>query len=80
MALEEKVERLLVVGSAATGYLMCESFGQMHKYAEDLMKGPILTSSFGNREFAASLREKAKPDFIAAIKAVNEELAQEDDG
>lgn len=68
------LNRLMVVGSAATGHLMCD-FSDMHEYIEEIMGRPVYTQEMGNDSIAAEIRERAKPDFVAAITSAQEVLA-----
>ncbi len=67
------LKRLTVVGSAATGFLMCD-FSDMHEYIEGIMGRPVMTGEMGNKECAAEIREKANPDFVAAIKQAKDAI------
>jgi hypothetical protein len=49
--------------SAYTGFL-CGEFSWMHQYAEKLINTPITTLQFGDADFVAELKQKAKPDFV----------------
>lgn len=57
-------KREAAIVSAYTGYMLGD-FNDMHRYAEEVMKSPILSSTFGRTVFAQALREAAKPDFVA---------------
>lgn len=69
----EALERLMVVGSAATGFLMCD-FSDMHGYIEKMMGRPVYTHEMGTGPTANKIRELAKPDFVAAITAAQAAL------
>lgn len=56
--------REAAIVSAYTGFMIGE-FSDMHEYAEHLLGEPVFTSTFGNPDFAAHLRAKAKADFCA---------------
>ncbi len=61
------LKRLMVTGSAATGFLMCE-FSDMHEYVEQLLGRPVFTAEMGDKTTAEKIRHAAGDDFRAAIK------------
>lgn len=63
----EALERLTLTGSAATGRMMCE-FDELHEYIERILERPVFTHEMGIDSIAKEIREKAQPDFVAAIK------------
>lgn len=73
--LRETLERLMVVGSAATGFLMCD-FGDMHQYIEEIMGRPVYTHEMGTGSVMNEIQKKAKPDFVAVIGKATAALAQ----
>lgn len=56
-------KRECAIVSAYTG-MLCGEFSWMHEYVEELFCGPVFTSQFGDKEFAAKIKEMAKPDFV----------------
>jgi hypothetical protein len=56
-------KREAAIVSAFTGYLLGD-FSDMHKYAEEIMSGPIWTHQFGDKQFTKKLKAAAKPDYI----------------
>jgi hypothetical protein len=56
--------REAAIVSAYTGYLI-GSFGEMHKYVEDIMGRPVWTHEMADVDVMDQIREKAKPDFVA---------------
>lgn len=65
------LKRLMVVGSAATGYMMSD-FSDMHEYVEQIMERPVFTHEMGSEGIAEEIRKKAHPDFVLAIQAARE--------
>ena len=63
----EVLKRLMVVGSAATGFLMSD-FSDMHEYIEEIMERPLSPHERGDSRFAEAIKKKAHPDFVAVIK------------
>lgn len=66
----EAIERVLVVGSARTGVLMCENFSTMHEYVEQIMGGSAWTHMMGDEKYAAEIRAAAADDFVTALQAL----------
>ena len=64
----EALKRLTIVGSAATGFLMCE-VSDMHKYVEEIMGRPVFTHEMGDKDTAEKIRHAAGDDFREAIGA-----------
>ena len=52
-----------VVITAVTGCLCVPSFGEFHKYVEELMDRPVWTHEMGSKVFAEELKLRAKPEF-----------------
>ena len=56
-------KREAAIVSAYTGFLI-GSFGDMHKYVEEIMGRPVFTHEMGYKKIADEIREKSKNDFI----------------
>ena len=50
--------------TAYTG-IVCGSVSDFQAYAEALLKRPVLTHEFGDREVMAEIKEAARADFMA---------------
>lgn len=61
--------------SAYTGFL-CGSFSAFHEYAEQIMKHPIWTHQFGDKEMAAKIKEASKADFLKLCEDICEEATE----
>ncbi len=57
-------KRQAAIIGAFTGFTV-GPFADIHEYAEEVFGRPCWTHEFGNEEFAASLKEKARADFLA---------------
>ena len=57
--------------TAFTGTLFGE-FDDFHRYAQKLLDTPIFTHSFGDPKVWASLKEAARPEFIALMETITE--------
>lgn len=63
-----KRESLIV--SAYTGYMICENFGDLHEFIEEVMERPVFTHELASEEFNSELREKLQPQIIDIIKNI----------
>ena len=71
----EALERLTIVGSAATGFLM-SSFSDMHEYVEELLGRPVFNAEMGDKDTAEKIRHAAGEDFREAIEAARAAIEQ----
>ncbi len=69
------LDRLMGVGSAATGHLMC-GFSDLHGYIEEIMGRPVFTHEMGVKSIAAEIAEKAKQPFVEAIEQARAALTK----
>lgn len=56
--------REAAIVSAYTGYLVGD-FTDLHNYAAQLMERPIWAHELANKDLAAEISRRAKPDFVA---------------
>ena len=56
-------KREAAIVSAYTGILIGE-FGDFHKYAEEIIGGPIWTHKFGDKKFTNKIKELSRNDFL----------------
>ena len=61
-----KQEAVLV--SAYTGFLLTNSFADVHKFCEDLLGRPIWTHEFADEKVQMEIQEKCKPLIIEIIE------------
>lgn len=57
MTQEEKV-----IVSAYTGYLLCDSFSDVHEYVEKILGRPVWTHEFADERIHKEIREAARAD------------------
>lgn len=57
-------KREAAIVSIYTGILI-GTFGEAHKYAEEIMGEPIWTHEFASKALWGKLKELSKPDFMA---------------
>lgn len=63
---DELTTRQAIIISAFTGTLCC-NFGVYHKAVEEKMQRPVFTHEFGDREFAAEVKEVFREEFMSII-------------
>jgi hypothetical protein len=61
-----KQEAVLV--SAYTGFLLTNSFADVHKFCEDLLGRPIWTHEFADEKVQREIQEKCKPLILEMIE------------
>ena len=61
-----KQEAVLV--SAYTGFLLTNSFADVHKFCEDLIGRPIWTHEFEDEKVQREIQEKCKPLILEMIE------------
>lgn len=65
-----KKEAILV--SAFTGFLLTESFSDVHEFCEDLLGRPIWIHEFASKKVQDEIREKCKPLILEMIDSETE--------
>ena len=55
-----KEEKIIV--SAYTGYLLCDSFSDVHEYVEKILGRPVWTHEFADEMIHKEIREAARSD------------------
>ena len=68
-----KEEKIIV--SAYTGYLLCDSFSDVHEYVEKVLGRPVWTHEFADTRFQQNIRDAVKPDLarICGWEKANEQ-------
>jgi hypothetical protein len=57
-----------VLVSAYTGYLLTNSFGDVHEFCEKLLGRPIWTHEFAMEGVQKEIRDKCKPMILEMIR------------
>ena len=57
--------------SAYTGVLCCK-FSDMHEYIESIMGEPVFTHQLGNKEYAETVKQASKRDFIELCESLTD--------
>lgn len=68
-------EKAIVMAYTGVCMLTGEKFQIFHKYAEELMGGPVYTHQLGFGKFSEELKRRATPDFIKLCEE-NEENSE----
>ena len=65
----------LVVISAYTGFLLCDDFGDMHEYIEQILGRPVWTHELADPKIIEEIREKARPELMRICEEATEDEA-----
>lgn len=57
-----------VLVSAYTGFLLTNSFSDVHEFCEKLLGRPIFTHEFADQKVQEDIREKCKPMILKMIE------------
>lgn len=63
-------EKMSTIFSAYTG-ISFGSFSEMHGYIEKILGRPVWTHEMADKALWAEIKEKAKPDFLEALKRLS---------
>jgi hypothetical protein len=66
-------KREAAVISAFTGILCCK-FSDFHQYVEQIMGRPVWTNEMGDKDIAATIKEKAKPNFMTIVENLSDDI------